>query len=133
MAYGITLVASLQFVYFVSDRIIEEALEVPPNEPDWSGPVNLLVIDLPERAEGGPSSLARRVGFIGTHHLRVLGLAKVRSPQLVLAAQNGPPRVGVHDVPLVGSALRNQVSMSPVRAELRSLSRNHQYARTTAK
>jgi hypothetical protein len=45
---------ALQFMNFVGDTVIEESVEVSPDELDRRHPLNLLVIRLPKWTEEGP-------------------------------------------------------------------------------
>src|ERR1035437_2855197 len=50
-------ISSLQFVHFIGDGVIEEAIHVPPDEVNWCKASNLLPICLPKRAVDWPAGV----------------------------------------------------------------------------
>src|SRR5262249_8963361 len=85
--------AALQLVNFIRNSIVEECIQVTPDEFDRGHPMNLTIVGLPQWTEEGLSAFRR----FGPDRLDDFDFPEVDAPNLVFATDHGTAGVGIHD------------------------------------
>src|ERR1019366_9503065 len=116
-------------MHFICDAVIKEAVHVPPDQVHRGASADFAAIGLPERTEHRASCLQGIRLLLAEDEFTVLGLAEVRSPQLVIISHDGPTRIRVNDGPVERSTARCSVSVSPEVAQFPYLARDNEHCR----
>src|ERR1019366_3636705 len=114
-------------MHLVCDAVIKEAVHVPPDQVHRGAPANFAASGLPKGTEHRASCLQGIRLLLAEDEFTVLGLAKVRSPQLVIVSQDWPTRIRINDGPVERSTARCSVSVPPEVAQFPYLARDDEH------